>query len=103
MPLRKPVHAHNLVAETARELCLATYESLMGDNAIRSEWKRTHPGMGELGLQAAFVRKYLRGYIGGARATLATMLNGPYDEGLKARIHEALVLDNTLVRGRHGV
>lgn len=98
---RRTAHVHNMVLDTARDLCLAQYEVLMSNNDIRKEWKRTHPGAGELGLQAAFVKKYVYSFVGPARATLATMLSGPYDEGLKSSIHEALCLDNTLVRGRN--
>ena len=99
---RPTVHAHSLVVETARELCLASYESLMSNNAVRAEWKRRHPGAGEMGLQAAFVRRYLRAFVGPARSTLGGMLALPYDTAFKDRIHEALCLDNALVRGRTG-
>lgn len=100
-PRFRVVHAHKQVAETARDMCRATYQGLMGSsNEIYSEWKRTHPGMNAQQLEDAFVRKYWSKHIAPARATLATMLSGPYDDAFKASIHEALVLDQTLVKGR---
>ena len=98
---KRELHAHNMIVETARDLCLATYEELMKNNAVRAEWKRKNPGKGEQGLQAAFVRAYLRAHIAPARTTLAGMLGQPYDAAFKDKIHEALVPDNTLVRGRN--
>ena len=98
----KTLHAHYLVVEQARLLCLGAYEELMKNNAVRAEWKRRHPGAKELGLQAAFLRRYMRAWVAPARAMLANMLNGPYDDAFKSRIHEALCLDNSLLRGREG-
>lgn len=95
------IHAHYLVAETARELTLATYEATMSNNDVRAEWKRRHPGMGELGLQAAFIKRYIGAHLAPARTTLGLMLRGSLDEKQKELIHQALVLDNTLVRGRN--
>ncbi len=101
---RQDIHAHYLVAETARELCLATYEATMGNNDVRAEWKRRHPGMGELGLQAAFIKRYIGAHLAPARTTLGLMLRQTnMDEKQKELIHQALVLDNTLVRGRNPV
>lgn len=98
---RQEIHAHYLVAETARELTLATYEATMSNNDVRAEWKRRHPGMGELGLQAAFIKRYIGAHLAPARTTLGLMLHGSLDEKQKELIHQALVLDNTLVRGRN--
>ena len=99
--MKRSLHAHTLVVETARDLTLASYEAVMSNNGVRAEWKRRHPGATELGLQAAFVKRYLRAHIAPARSTLALMLSGPYDDAFKAKIHEALIMDNTLVRGRN--
>jgi len=38
--------------------------------------------------------------VGNARAILAGMLTGPYDETFKESVMEALELDATLIRGR---
>ena len=97
----KEAHVHYYVAEVARELCLASYEELMANNQIRTAWKLKHPGASELGLQAAWLKRYAIAYVGPARATLAALLTGPCDEGLKEKIHQALILDNTLMMGRN--
>ena len=97
----KQAHVHYYVAETARELCLASYEELMSDNQIREAWKLKHPGASELHLQAAWLKRYALAYVKPARATLAAMLTGPLDEKTKEQIHLALILDNTLAFGRN--
>lgn len=93
-------HAHRLVAETAEALCAELYETVMSNNAVRAEWKRQHPGASEAGLLRTFVRKNTAKLVPAARSTLAHMLATSIDEVLKTSIHEALVLDNTLLRGR---
>jgi len=98
--LKRTIHAHEMVVNLARELTLASYESLMASNRIRAEWKRTHPGVSELGLQSAFVKKYLSAHLSPARATLAGMLAQPIDESWKVTIHDALLKDASLIRGR---
>ena len=100
--MKKTLHAHSMVANLAKEMALTGYENVMSDNAIRAEWKRRHPGASELGLQAAYVKRYWRSHVAVARATLAAMLARADNSDLHASIHEALVLDNTLVRGRNG-
>ena len=102
VPHRRQAHVHGLVVETAKELCLALYEDSMKNNTLRENWKRKHPGMSEQGLIASWLRRYIRAHIPLARATLTTMLSGPYDDAYKERIYEALLLDNSLVRGRSG-
>lgn len=98
---KREAHAHFMVAESAREWVLAMYDTVMENNEVRAEWKRKHPGASEKSLQAAFLKKYWRIGVAPGRATLAAALNGPYDDAFKSKIHEALVLDNTLVRGRN--
>ena len=97
----REIHAHEAVASTAREMCLAVYEELMKDNVMRAAWKAKHPGASELGLQAAFVKRFLAAYIEQARSVLAGMLSQPsYSELDKEKIHDILVKDSTLTRGR---
>lgn len=93
-------HAHKVVAEAANGLCNEVYDLLMLNNEIRAEWKRQHPGASEKGLRIAFLKRFVDLSIAPARATLAGMLAQPYDETLKESILEALVLDNTLKKGR---
>jgi len=97
---KREVHAHEMVANLAKELTMADYEVLMGDNMVRARWKARHPGASELGLQAAWMKRYWSAHIEPARATLAGMLSLPYDDELKSRIHDALIKDATLKRGR---
>jgi hypothetical protein len=97
----KQVHVQEMVANTALEIANELYEDFMHNNDIRAQWKKTHPGASEKGLRSSFVKKYWPACIESARATLATMLTGPLDEAAKATIHEALVLDMTLKRGRN--
>ena len=96
----RELHVHELVLATARGMTLVDYENLMSSNDIRAAWKAKHPGASELGLQAAFVKRYLAAHVEGARAMLAGILGQSIDEKLKLTIHDALVKDMTLVRGR---
>ena len=96
----RKLHAHKMVVALALEMTMTSYENIMANNSVREEWKRRHPGKGEKGLQSAFAKKYLFQHVEPARAVLAGMLAQPYDDDCKAMIHEALVLDATLRRGR---
>ena len=100
MPPPRQLHAHKMVVALALEMTMTTYENIMSNNDVREAWKARHPGKGEKGLQAAFAKTYLFQHIDPARSTLAGMLALPYDDDCKRQIHEALVLDNTLIRGR---
>lgn len=97
---RPSKHAHRLVAETAEALCSELYETVMSNNAVRAEWKRQNPDVGERELLRRFVKRNAAKCLSAARSTLAHMLATSIDEVLKTSIHEALVLDNTLLRGR---
>lgn len=82
---------HQLIADTAKSLARHLYERL----ATRSnEFFREVPS------EELFVEKTWPGLIEDARSTLIDMLAGTYPEELKAEIHRAIVLDNTLTRGR---
>ena len=102
-PRRKKIehHVHYYVLKTATDLCLASYEGVMHNNSIREEWLRTHPGFSEKHLQLAFVKRHLAAHIAPARAILAGMLHTIGDPDLQKTIHEALIADNFLVRGRN--
>lgn len=88
--------AHALVARIAREAAADLYETMMGDNLLRVEWKRQHPGATEPQLLRLFVRQNWGRCIPFARATLATMLSRPLPEHLKEEIHDALIKDRSL-------
>ena len=97
---RPSKHCHKLVAETARAMCHELFDTLMHDNAWYDVWRRQNPGMSARQLEAAFVARNWGRLVQSARATLAAMLSGPYDDATKTRVYEALCLDNTLIRGR---
>lgn len=93
-------HCHKMVAEVAKAAAHELYDTLMGDNVLYTEWKRQNPGATDKILLAKFVARNWGKCIPFARATLARMLTTAIDDGQKTAIHEALVLDNMLVRGR---
>lgn len=98
---KQHIHAHFAVKDMAKDLCMASYEAVMANNSMRAEWKRRHPDFSERQLEVAWLCKHLAAHIRPARAILAGMLSAPIDEGLKEKIKDALVLDNTLTRGRN--
>jgi hypothetical protein len=90
----KGAHVHRLIAETAEGMAQEVYETW----ASRSnEFYAKYPD------RKAYVRECWPLYIDAARATLAQMLGSNIDETLKKQIHEALIRDATLRRGREGV
>jgi hypothetical protein len=90
----KGAHAHKLVAKTAMEMAQEVYEK----NAGRSnEFYEKYPD------REAYVSSCWALYLDAARATLTQLLTTNMDESLKDQIHEALVRDATLRRGREGV
>ena len=97
---KRTIHAHKLVAETARAMAHELYDQLMLDNEQFATWKARYPEMDAKELEDHFVYLSSPGLLSQARATLAGMLATPIDEALKESIHEALVLDATLGKGR---
>lgn len=91
---------HPLIKQTAQEMAGEIYEELMKRNEWWESWKKQHPGMGTKALEKLFIRKAWAGLVPQARATLAGMLAGPYDEGLKSTIYDALLADGPLRQGR---
>lgn len=100
VPGKRSLHAHKDVASQARELCLSAYEALMAENAIWLNWQARFPGYSRKRLEAVFVALYLFRFVPAARAMMAARLAGEVDEGVKAALYDALVLDATLTRGR---
>ena len=76
------------------------YDHMMHQNDWFDFWIKTHPGMDRAQLEEAFVDKNLPVLLPQARATLAGMLTTVTDPKLRDEIYDALVLDNTLLRGR---
>ena len=104
-------HVHPLVASTAVDIIMASFETLMGDNRLFSMLKseaeeklRREATPRELE-QHWLERNWGKG-VEAARATLARMLDPAASPGLdndaRERIHVALVLDNSLQMGRKG-
>lgn len=102
MKEKKIAHAEIRVAETAIELSHVLYDEIMKNDQVYKAWKARveNFGLNAKELEEAFVRKYWGKALPAARATLATMLNGPYDDAFKERIVESLSRDATLIRGR---
>ena len=96
----RAAHAHRLVAETARDLAYVMYDELMCQNKFYQHVRSTYPNLDDTQRRERFARQLVPRMIEPARATLAAMLNGPYDESLKETIAQALMLDKTLKRGR---
>lgn len=92
-PKHRIPEAHSLVADTAREFANELYEMWARDNKF---YKRFPEGKG----RRRFVEYVAPQFLPEARAQLAGMLTGDYPDEAKARIYEALQLDNTLTRGR---
>jgi len=97
---RPSKHVHKMVADTAKAMCHEVYDTLMQRDEWYALWKSQHPKLHGAALEEAFVRTHWGKYVDGARATLAAMLGRPIDESLKESIMDALMLDNTLLRGR---
>jgi hypothetical protein len=90
----KGAHAHKLIAKTAMEMAQEVYEK----NASRSnEFYEKYPD------REAYVSSCWALYLDAARTTLAQLLTTNMEESLKEQIHEALIRDATLRRGREGV
>lgn len=97
---RRTAHVHKQVSEVAKALTHELYDSLMSNNELNKAWTAKWPDLSSKQREDQFVAQYWGRAIPAARATMATMLRGPYDEALKESIMSALSLDNTLVRGR---
>jgi hypothetical protein len=93
------VHAHRLVARTAKEMAEALYEECMTDNAVYAHWKSLCPDLSPNILRVRFVKLMLPNLLDAARATLAKMISTPLTEQLKAEIYDALILDSAFKRG----
>jgi hypothetical protein len=97
---KKVSHAHYRIADTAKAAAHEHWDVLAMDNEFYDRWVKAYPDKTAKQLEDRFVELNWGKYIPFARATLASLLATPIDEELKREIHEALVLDNTLVAGR---
>lgn len=85
---RSQAAVHTQVREVAEGMAQVCYEQLARNDA----WYKNHPDRNK------YVAHVWPMLIDEARATLARMLQGPYNEGLKAKVAEALILDRQLRR-----
>jgi hypothetical protein len=92
-------HTHHQIAETAQAMAHELYDTVMENNQVREQWIKQNPECNAKELERRFVAKNWHKVVPAARATLAAMLSGPYDDAFKQKIHEVLVLDASL---RHG-
>jgi hypothetical protein len=98
---RGEAHAHKQVAEVAKKMAHEVFDQIMtkrGD--IFDRLKKQNPEMSTKELEEFFVAKLFPTLLVEARATLAGMLRDPSNSHLHPDIYEALLLDNTLLRGR---
>ncbi len=93
-------HCHKLIAEVAKAAAHELFDTMMMDQVLWDLWWKRFPGMNSKALEDRFVEMYWGRCIPFARATLATLLTRPIDDGQKESIMEALALDATLMRGR---
>lgn len=92
---------HKLVKETAEGMATAVYEEMMSaDNKYYQSWKRANAPLTGDKLQLKFIERNWPRFIEQARSTLAEMLARNIPEALKAEISNALILDNSVKRGR---
>lgn len=98
---RGEAHAHKQVAEVAKGMAHEIFDQIMtkrGD--IFDRLKAQNPEMSTKELEAFFVAKLYPTLLDEARAVLTGMLRDPSNSHLHSDIYEALLLDNTLLRGR---
>lgn len=88
---------HKLIAETAKAMALEAADEALGlSNPLFKKLKEKYPEKSRGELLKLLAGKTWPSLIPQARATLAKMLTGPLDQGLKDQISSALILDNTL-------
>lgn len=98
---RGEAHAHKQVAKIAQGMAHEVFDQIMTKrNDIFLRLKVQNPEMDTKQLESWFVAKLYPTLLNEARAVLAGMLRDPSNSHLHADIYEALLLDNTLLRGR---
>lgn len=97
---KKVSHCHHRIADAAKAAAHEHWDKLAMDDEFYDRWVGAYPEKSAKQLEDRFVELNWGKYIPFARATLAALLAQSIDEELKDKIHEALVLDNTLVAGR---
>lgn len=91
---------HQDLRKVAVEMAHEVYATLMSKNEWYDALKLANPGVNTRMLERGWVNAHWHEFLEAARANLAMALRGPLPEPLKAHIHEVLILDATLTRGR---
>jgi hypothetical protein len=94
------MHCHKKIRDVAMELAGGTYDIVMENNKVYTEWKRQNPGLEGVALRERFVARNWSKHIDAARTTLGLLLRSAIDDKAKEEIVEILALDQTLMRGR---
>lgn len=97
---RPSSHAHYLILETAEAMGHELYDTMMRDDWWYDYWKKQNPGLEGKELEERFVKRNLSKLLPQARAAVTRYMVECQDESLKQTMYEALLLDNTLIRGR---
>lgn len=107
-----PIHAHQLVAATARGMAEELFDMLLHGNdtfarykdlsALLAEMQSATVNASQRQIRQRFVTLATEKLLEQARATLAQMLTTPISQDLKNTIAEALILDNELRGHREG-
>jgi hypothetical protein len=101
---RRLAHVHPMVADVAVSIVMESYDSLMHHNEHWAAFKGQFPEANSKELEQIYLEHNWGKGVEAARMTLARMLDPSMSPGLdeKAReeIHEALVLDRSLMMGR---
>lgn len=100
-PNRPSGHAHKLIAATAKAMAHELYDETMRNNEWHKWWKAQYPSDTPQQREARFVNKNAAKLLAAARAMLARRLDLSHDPVEKETIYQALLLDSTLIRGRH--
>jgi hypothetical protein len=91
---------HKGVRDVAVGMAHEAFAALMQRNDWWAKMKELYPELTSTQIENYWVNQHWPTFIDPARATMAAMLRGPQNEGLKDSIAEVLILDGTLRRGR---
>lgn len=101
---RRLKHVHPMVADTAVEIIMESYDALMHHNEHWAAFKGQFPGANSKELEQIYLEHNWGKGVEAARHTLARMLDPAMSPGLgdkeREQIHEALILDRSLMMGR---
>jgi len=100
--MTQKIHAHKMIADIAVNMANEIFEEAMRRN--NELYRQVRKQNEELSLESCrkkYVREIAPTLVGEARATLSRMLGTSISEELKKNIHEALLMDAALSRGRN--